>query len=198
MEARDPVQGVPDIDVFDLEVGSENPKNVIRFCQLLEPTVGGINLEDIRSPTCFTSNRAAATKGIPVFHDDQHGPRSFRERHYSMHWSWSRKRSPESDRVRRRRRRGHATASITFDSAWCARTCDVRSQGVIYKGPRGLDEFKQRFAVDTKARTPRRRCRARTCRRCRWPDRGPATLLQGMAKKPVIFALANQHPRSCR
>ncbi len=42
-----------DIDVFDLEVGSENPEDVIRFCQLLEPTVGGINLEDIRSPDCF-------------------------------------------------------------------------------------------------------------------------------------------------
>ena len=42
-----------DLDVFDLEVGSENPDDVIRFCQLLEPTVGGINLEDIRAPDCF-------------------------------------------------------------------------------------------------------------------------------------------------
>src|SRR3989441_1100649 len=46
-------QAFADIDVFDLEVGSENPEDVIRFCQLLEPTVGGINLEDIRSPDCF-------------------------------------------------------------------------------------------------------------------------------------------------
>src|SRR5437870_1130464 len=46
-----------DIDVFDLEVGSENPEDVIRFCQLLEPTVGGINLEDIRSPDCFYIER---------------------------------------------------------------------------------------------------------------------------------------------
>src|SRR5687768_6095774 len=42
-----------DLDVFDLEVGSEDPEDVIRFCQLLEPTVGGINLEDIRAPDCF-------------------------------------------------------------------------------------------------------------------------------------------------
>src|SRR5690348_7995748 len=41
-----------DIDVFDLEVGSETPDDVIRFCQLLEPTVGGINLEDIKAPDC--------------------------------------------------------------------------------------------------------------------------------------------------
>jgi malate dehydrogenase (oxaloacetate-decarboxylating)(NADP+) len=62
------------IDVFDLEVGSEDPEDVIRFCQLLEPTVGGINLEDIRSPDCFVvEERLKATLQIPVFHDDQHG-----------------------------------------------------------------------------------------------------------------------------
>src|ERR1700740_2890151 len=63
-----------DIDVFDLEVGSENPEDVIRFCQLLEPTVGGINLEDIRSPDCFyIEEQLRETLSIPVFHDDQHG-----------------------------------------------------------------------------------------------------------------------------
>src|SRR6476660_8391223 len=63
-----------DIDVFDLEVGSEKPEDVIRFCQLLEPTVGGINLEDIRSPDCFyIEERLRETLSIPVFHDDQHG-----------------------------------------------------------------------------------------------------------------------------
>src|ERR1017187_253178 len=63
-----------DIDVFDLEVGSEDPEDVIRFCQLLEPTVGGINLEDIKSPDCFQIEETLrATMKIPVFHDDQHG-----------------------------------------------------------------------------------------------------------------------------
>src|SRR2546427_336368 len=63
-----------DIDVFDLEVGSEQPDDVIRFCQLLEPTVGGINLEDIRSPDCFYIEATLRnTLSIPVFHDDQHG-----------------------------------------------------------------------------------------------------------------------------
>ena len=63
-----------DLDVFDLEVGSEAPEDVIRFCQLLEPTVGGINLEDIRSPDCFyIEERLRETLSIPVFHDDQHG-----------------------------------------------------------------------------------------------------------------------------
>src|SRR5438552_7229854 len=63
-----------DIDVFDLEVGSEQPDDVIRFCQLLEPTVGGINLEDIRSPDCFyIEEKLRETLSILVFHDDQHG-----------------------------------------------------------------------------------------------------------------------------
>ena len=63
-----------DIDVFDLEVGSEDPEDVIRFCQLLEPTVGGINLEDIKAPECFViEQRLRELMDIPVFHDDQHG-----------------------------------------------------------------------------------------------------------------------------
>src|SRR5499433_133563 len=63
-----------DIDVFDIEVGSENPDDVIKFCQLLEPTVGGINLEDIRAPDCFyIEETLRKTMKIPVFHDDQHG-----------------------------------------------------------------------------------------------------------------------------
>ena len=63
-----------DIDVFDLEVASEDAEDVIRFCQLLEPTVGGINLEDIKAPECFyIEETLKATMKIPIFHDDQHG-----------------------------------------------------------------------------------------------------------------------------
>jgi malate dehydrogenase (oxaloacetate-decarboxylating)(NADP+) len=63
-----------DIDVFDLEVASEDPEEVIRFCELLEPTVGGINLEDIGAPACFRVEEELKRRlDIPVFHDDQHG-----------------------------------------------------------------------------------------------------------------------------
>ena len=62
------------IDVFDIEVDTEDPDEVIKFCQLLEPTVGGINLEDISAPACFVIERTLKeTMDIPVFHDDQHG-----------------------------------------------------------------------------------------------------------------------------
>src|SRR5271167_3129815 len=63
-----------DIDVFDIELATEDPREVIRTCQLLEPTFGGINLEDIRAPECFEIEETLIeTMGIPVFHDDQHG-----------------------------------------------------------------------------------------------------------------------------
>ena len=63
-----------DIDVFDIEVASENADEIVRFCEMLEPTVGGINLEDIAAPECFYIEEALKEKlQIPVFHDDQHG-----------------------------------------------------------------------------------------------------------------------------
>jgi len=63
-----------DIDVFDIELNTENPEEIIKACQLLEPTFGGINLEDIKSPECFQIEETLKkTMKIPVFHDDQHG-----------------------------------------------------------------------------------------------------------------------------
>lgn len=63
-----------DIDVFDIELKTHDPKEVIRATQLLEPTFGGINLEDIKAPECFEiEEELIRTMDIPVFHDDQHG-----------------------------------------------------------------------------------------------------------------------------
>ncbi len=63
-----------DIDVFDIEVDTEDPEQIIKFCELLAPTVGGINLEDIKAPECFRIEEELKKKlDIPVFHDDQHG-----------------------------------------------------------------------------------------------------------------------------
>src|SRR5271169_623140 len=62
------------VNVYDIEVNSKNPEDIIRVCQLLEPTFGGINLEDIKAPECFyIEETLKKTMKIPVFHDDQHG-----------------------------------------------------------------------------------------------------------------------------
>src|SRR5579859_5996789 len=63
-----------DIDVFDIELNTLDPQEIIRTCQILEPTFGGINLEDIKAPECFQiEEELKKTMKIPVFHDDQHG-----------------------------------------------------------------------------------------------------------------------------
>src|SRR5271169_2061771 len=63
-----------DIDVFDIELATHDPQEIIRTCQILEPTFGGINLEDIKAPECFyIEEELRKTMKIPVFHDDQHG-----------------------------------------------------------------------------------------------------------------------------
>ncbi|HER19528.1 MAG TPA: malate dehydrogenase, partial [Chromatiales bacterium] len=63
-----------DIDVVDLEIEAENPQAFIDTVRRLEPSFGGINLEDIRAPRCFTIEAALSeAMDIPVFHDDQHG-----------------------------------------------------------------------------------------------------------------------------
>ena len=63
-----------DIDVFDIEINEKNPDKIIEIVKALEPTFGGINLEDIKAPECFKIEKTLIEKcDIPVFHDDQHG-----------------------------------------------------------------------------------------------------------------------------
>ena len=63
-----------DVDVFDIEVNSTDPDEIIRFCEMIAPTFGGINLEDIKAPECFKIEQELQKRvDIPVFHDDQHG-----------------------------------------------------------------------------------------------------------------------------
>ncbi|MDY7029834.1 MAG: malate dehydrogenase, partial [Spirochaetota bacterium] len=63
-----------DVDVFDLELDTREPEKIIEVVKILEPTFGGVNLEDIKAPECFEiENRLKAETSIPIFHDDQHG-----------------------------------------------------------------------------------------------------------------------------
>ena len=187
-----------DIDVFDLEVGSENPDDVIRFCQLLEPTVGGINLEDIRSPDCFyIEQRLRETLAIPVFHDDQHGTAIISGAALLNALLLVKK---DIDKVKIVFAGAGAAAIATAEHY--VRLGVVRKnivmtdhKGVIDKGRDGLDEFKQRFAVETKARTLAEALQgADVFVGLSVAGIVKGDMLQGMAKQPVIFALANPTP----
>ena len=187
-----------DIDVFDLEVGSENPEDVIRFCQLLEPTVGGINLEDIRSPDCFyIEKKLRETLSIPVFHDDQHGTAIISGAALLNALVVVKK--------------DIAKIKVVFAGAGAAALASAEhyvrlgvmrenivmcdQKGVIYKGREGVDEFKQRFASDTKARILAEALQgADVFVGLSVAGIVTSDMLQGMAKKPVIFALANPTP----
>jgi malate dehydrogenase (oxaloacetate-decarboxylating)(NADP+) len=188
-----------DLDVFDLEVGSENPDDVIKFCQLLEPTVGGINLEDIRAPDCFyIEETLRKTMRIPVFHDDQHGTAIISGAALLNALEIVGK---KIEKVR-----------IVFSGAGAAAISTAEHyvrlgvprqnilltdrQGVIYEGrPGELDPYKAKFANKTKARTIADALVGADV----FVGLSVAGAITGemvakMAKKPIVFALANPEP----
>jgi malate dehydrogenase (oxaloacetate-decarboxylating)(NADP+) len=188
-----------DLDVFDLEVGSENPDDVIRFCQLLEPTVGGINLEDIRAPDCFyIEETLRKTMKIPVFHDDQHGTAIISGAALLNALEIVRKRI-EDVRVVFSGAGAAAIATAAHYERLGVRhehliMCD--RAGVIYTGRTDdMDPYKARFANDTSART--------VAEALDGADvfiglsvAGAVTgeMIARMAEQPIIFALANPVP----
>jgi malate dehydrogenase (oxaloacetate-decarboxylating)(NADP+) len=77
------------IDVFDIELAERDPDKLVDIIAALEPTLGGINLEDIKAPECFYIEKKLRERmGIPVFHDDQHGTAIISARRCSTAWSW--------------------------------------------------------------------------------------------------------------
>ncbi len=188
-----------DLDVFDLEVGSEDPADVVKFCQLLEPTVGGINLEDIRAPDCFyIEETLRRTMSVPVFHDDQHGTaiisgaallnalsvvgKEIDEVRVVFSGAGAAALATASHYVRLGVRREHITM------------CDVL--GVIYEGRvEGMNPYMARFAVDTPNRTVAEALvGADVFVGLSVAGAIRAEMLAPMAPRPIIFALANPTP----
>jgi malate dehydrogenase (oxaloacetate-decarboxylating)(NADP+) len=188
-----------DLDVFDLEVGSEDPEDVIRFCQLLEPTVGGINLEDIRAPDCFyIEETLRKTMKIPVFHDDQHGTAIISGAALLNALEIVGKKIEKIRVVFS----GAGAAAISTAEHYVRLGVQRENilltdrQGVIYEGrPGELDPYKAKFANKTKARTIADALVGADV----FVGLSVAGAITGemvakMAKKPIVFALANPEP----
>jgi malate dehydrogenase (oxaloacetate-decarboxylating)(NADP+) len=188
-----------DLDVFDLEVGSENPDDVIRFCQLLEPTVGGINLEDIRAPDCFYIEQTLRkTMKIPVFHDDQHGTAIISGAALVNALEIVGKRI-EDVRVVFSGAGAAALATASHYERLGVRRehiimCD--RAGVIYKGrAEDMDPYKTGFANDTTARTiTQALVGADVLIGLSVAGAITPEMIARMADTPIIFALANPVP----
>src|SRR4051794_20496183 len=188
-----------DIDVFDLEVGSENADDVIRFCQLLEPTVGGINLEDIKAPECFyIEETLRKTMGIPVFHDDQHGTAIISGAALLNALEIAGKDITQIKVVFS----GAGAAAISTAEHYVRLGVKRENilltdrQGVIYKGREGdMDPYKARFANETSCRTLKDALDGADVF-VGLSVAGAVTgdMIEKMSAKPIIFALANPEP----
>jgi malate dehydrogenase (oxaloacetate-decarboxylating)(NADP+) len=188
-----------DLDVFDLEVGSEDPDDVIKFCQLLEPSVGGINLEDIRAPDCFyIEEKLRETLKIPVFHDDQHGTAII-----SGAALINALEITERDITQVRCVFSGAGAAAISTAEHYVRLGVKREnillsdrQGVIYKGrPGDMDPYKARFASETTARTlSEALVGADVFVGLSVAGAVTKEMIASMAPRPIVFALANPEP----
>ncbi|HEX7052183.1 MAG TPA: NADP-dependent malic enzyme [Longimicrobiales bacterium] len=188
-----------DIDVFDLEVGSEAPEDVIRFCELLEPTVGGINLEDIRAPECFLIEETLQERlEIPVFHDDQHGTAIISGAALLNALEVAGKRIDEVRVVFS----GAGAAAIATAEHYVR--LGVRREHILMCDSEGvltadraasLDRYKARFAQDTDRRTLAEALEGAdvfvglSVAGAMTPE-----MAASMAPNPIIFALANPDP----
>ncbi len=188
-----------DVDVFDIEVASEDPDEVIRVCELIAPTFGGINLEDIKAPECFyIEETLKARLDIPVFHDDQHGTAIITAAGLLNALEIQGKRLTEVRIVIN----GAGAAGIA-----CARLLTAMgvprehillldSRGVIYRGrEEGMNPYKERWAVDTPLRTLEDALRgADVFIGVSVADVVTPEMVKSMAPRPIIFALANPDP----
>ncbi len=188
-----------DIDVFDIEIDSKDPREIIRFCQMLEPTVGGINLEDIKAPECFEIEETLKrTMGVPVFHDDQHGTAIISGAAMLNAVEVAGKRLDEVRVVFSGAGASGVACANFYISLGVKREnlTMVDSKGVIYKGrTEGMNAYKEAFAVDTDARTLADAMRGAdiftgvSVKGLVTPD-----MVKTMAENPIIFAMANPDP----
>ncbi|HLC27495.1 MAG TPA: NADP-dependent malic enzyme [bacterium] len=188
-----------DIDVFDLEVGSKDPEDVIRVCRLLEPTFGGINLEDIKAPDCFyIEETLREILQIPVFHDDQHGTAIITGAALLNALEMVGK-PPDKIKVVFNGAGAAGIACAEFYVSLGVKRenlilCDT--QGVVYKGrPKGMNPYKERFAINTPLRTLREAMAgADVFVGLSVKGAVDQEMVAAMAPNPIVFALANPDP----
>ena len=187
-----------DIDVFDIEVNTENIDEFVNTVKMISPTFGGINLEDIKAPECFEIERRLKEElDIPVMHDDQHGTAIISGAGLLNALEINGKDIANVKVIVN----GAGAAAISCARFYCSLgvrrenviMCD--SKGVIYEGRGGLTAEKQEFASNTEARTLEEALKgADVFLGLSVADILTEEMIQSMASDPIVFALANPNP----
>lgn len=187
-----------DIDVFDIELNTKDPKEVIRAVQLLEPTFGGINLEDIKAPECFEiEEELKKTMKIPVFHDDQHGTAIISCAALINAVEIVGKKLSDVKLVVN----GAGAASISCCNLYMRAGVKkenimmLDTKGVIHSGRTDLNKYKQMFVVDTDKRTLADAMKdADIFVGVSVGGVVSKDMVKSMAPNPIVFAMANPDP----
>ena len=187
------------IDVFDIELNERDPDKLVEIIAAMEPTLGGINLEDIKAPECFYIEKKLRERmNIPLFHDDQHGTAIISSAALLNGLELVGKRIEE---VKVAVSGAGAAAIACLDvmvGLGVTRknifVCD--SKGLVYEGrPGGYDESKARFAQKTELRTLADVIvKADVFLGCSTAGVLTQAMVKTMADKPIILALANPEP----
>ena len=187
-----------DVDSIDIELDTEDADKIIEAVALMEPSFGGINLEDIKSPECFIIEQALkARMKIPVMHDDQHGTAIISAAGL-LNACFLTDRKFDEVKVVVNGAGAAAIACTALLKAMGVRhenviMCDRK--GVIYRGREGIDQFKSAHAVDTDARTLEEALVGAdiflglSAKGALKPE-----MIMKMADQPIIFAMANPDP----
>ncbi|KAA3655982.1 MAG: NADP-dependent malic enzyme [Calditrichaeota bacterium] len=188
-----------DIDVFDLELDTHDPDEIIRTVKMLEPTFGGINLEDIKAPECFyIEEELKKQMNIPVFHDDQHGTAIISGAGLLNALEIAGKKIEEVKIVfMGAGAAGIACAKFYIElGARLENIIMLDSKGVIYKGRKeGMNPYKEMFAQETDLRTLEEAMQdADVFAGVSVANVITKEMVKSMADQPIIFAMANPDP----
>ena len=187
-----------DVDVFDIEVNSHDPDEIIKVVAAISPTFGGINLEDIKAPECFyIEEELKKMLDIPVFHDDQHGTAIISSAGLANALEIAGKKHGEV-RIVISGAGASAISCAELAIRWGVKRENIMlvdSKGVVHSGRTDLNKYKQRFILDTDARTLADAVRGAdvfyglSVANVLSPD-----MVKSMAKDPIVFAMANPDP----
>ena len=189
-----------DIDVFDIEINEKDPEKIIQIVKALEPTFGGINLEDIKAPECFIiEQRLKEEMKIPIMHDDQHGTAIISAAALLNALELQGKKIDKVKFVVNGAGAASMGCVLLYQSlgAKLENFLMFDSKGVIHSGRTNLDDNKKRFAVTVK--DPDMTLADAMKNADVFIGLSVANVITGemvktMAKKPIVFAMANPDP----